>query len=134
MYRIENSEKLLYDLLSEREPHVNISHQEMPTWEEHCAFVASHPYKEWNIIVSDTNKLVGACYLSRMNEIGVFIFKAHQGKGYGTFAIDAMRIRHPGERILANVAPSNDASHKLFKKLGFRLIQVTYEWVSPNVD
>lgn len=132
VYRVENSEKLLYDLLSEREQIANISHKKMPTWEDHCAFVASHPYREWYVIVSDTTKLVGACYLSRQNEIGVFVFKAHQGKGYGTFAVNALRLRHPDERLLANIAPGNKTSHVMFQKMGFKPIQVTYE-LTPKI-
>ncbi len=39
-------------------------------------------------------------------------------------------------RYLANVAPGNEASHKLFAKLGGRVIQYTFELnvpVSPNI-
>ncbi len=131
-YRVESAEKILFDLLKERDPRANISHRQMPTFEQHCAFIASHPYRELYLIISDTSKIVGACYLSKQNEIGVFVFQAHQGKGYAQFAVQALILRHPDEHLLANIAPENTSSHALFQSLGFRLIQYTYEWTPSD--
>lgn len=132
VYEIANSEKILYDLLSERETVVNISHHQMPTWEQHCEFVNSRPYREWFIVINDTEKPVGACYLSKQNEIGVQVFRDFQGRGYGNFAIQAIMYRHADERLLANISPENVKSQEVFKKLGFRLIQYTYEWIQDD--
>ena len=44
--------RLLYDWLQDRlgQPHINISHQLMPTWQQHLRFVHSHPYQVWVLI------------------------------------------------------------------------------------
>lgn len=116
---------LLFNLLKEREPHQNISHKRMPTWEEHCAFVHSRPYEHWYMFTSAGGFLAGAVYLSKQREIGVGVLKAHRGQGLGRAAVVELMRLHPG-RFLANINPANEASAKLFKSLGFNIIQHTY--------
>ena len=116
----------LYELLRERTEQQSISHKKMPTYQEHCRFVDSKPYKDW-FLIEDHGEAVGAIYLTHQNEIGVFIFKKYQGKGYGPLAIHMLMCRFPGERFLANINPNNAASIKCFTQLGFKLIQQTYE-------
>jgi RimJ/RimL family protein N-acetyltransferase len=117
---------VLYRLLGERSPEVNISHRAMPSWEQHCAFVASKPYDAWYLIEVDGSK-VGAIYLSKTNEIGIFLFRAHRGAGYGKRAVAMLMERHPRDRYLANINPENEASIAFFRDLGFHHIQNTYE-------
>jgi RimJ/RimL family protein N-acetyltransferase len=127
--------KVLYDLLAERTPEQSISHKGLPTWEEHCAFVRSmgvaHPvsdqwgYKVWRLIEEEGAGFVGAVYLTCRNEIGIFVFKAYQRKGYGSRAVRSLMDEHRG-RLLANINPANEASAAMFSKLGFRLVQHTY--------
>ena len=62
----------LYELLKERTPEVNISHKEMPTYKKHVKFVISKPYAAWNIIYYKNEK-IGSIYLSKQNEIGMFL-------------------------------------------------------------
>lgn len=120
----------LYALLAEREAHQNVSHKEMPTLLEHTVFVQSDPYAAWYFIVPDrADMFVGSIYLSKQNEIGIFIFKTFQGHGYGKAAVEALMAKHKGP-FLANIAPGNLASQMFFEKLGFKPIQVTY--VSPT--
>jgi RimJ/RimL family protein N-acetyltransferase len=125
VYDRDDADEALYNLLSEREAHVNISHKVMPSWEQHCAFFESHPYKTWEMILAD-GEIVGACYLTRQNEIGIFIFAAHQRQGYATAALRQIINEHAGTRLLANIAPGNSASIALFARLGFHHIQNTY--------
>jgi RimJ/RimL family protein N-acetyltransferase len=120
----ELSCRLLFTLLREREPHESISHKAMPTWEEHCAFVASRPYQHW-YVVEVGGAPFGACYLSKQREIGVAILKHSRGYKYGRDAVKLLMEMHPG-RFLANVNPANTASAWLFEGLGFNLIQHTY--------
>ncbi len=116
----------LFDLLREREPHQSISHKAMPTWEEHCEFISSRPYGAWYLI-EDGGLARGACYLSKQREIGIGIFKACRGRGYGRAAVLALMEKHPG-RFLSNINPANEASLKLFRGLGFGgPIQITLE-------
>ena len=118
--------ELLYQLLQERAPATNISHREMPTWDAHTHFIQSRPYKAWYVIQGDGSP-VGSIYLSKINEIGVFILIKHQGQGFGKLAIQMLMEKHPGERFLANINPNNSRSIKFFKSLGFKHIQNTYE-------
>lgn len=119
---------LLYRLLAERGEEANISHKEMPSDAQHILFVESHPYQAWYFICDP--EPVGACYLSRLNEIGVFVFAEHQKKGYAREAVKAVIEKHGPGRYLANIGPRNEASRFLFKGLGFKHIQDTYEMVA----
>ena len=117
---------VLFQLLRERTPEESISHKAMPTFEQHCAFVASRPYLAWYLAEAD-GYVRGAVYLSKQREIGAAIHKAQRGHGYGLDAVGELMRLHPG-RFLANIAPGNDASLALFRKLGFGgPIQVTLE-------
>jgi RimJ/RimL family protein N-acetyltransferase len=114
---------ILWNLLEERDPRINISHQAMPTPEEHLRFVQAHPYRVWYLI-RDGKDYVGAAYLTRHNEIGVFIFAECQGRGYGKWAVLELVKRFPG-RLYANVAPTNPESQAFFEALGFKHVQNT---------
>ena len=127
IYETPASIDILYQLLKERPPLASISHREMPTWEEHKRFVGSKPYAAWYLIV-DRDDFVGAVYLTKADEIGIFVFEKYQGRGHARRAIRALMSAHPRDRYLANIAPGNDPSLNLFKKLGFTHIQETFEF------
>lgn len=135
----------LYDLLCEREPHQSISHKGAPSYRAHADFVRSRPYREWFLIEARLMvglgelpplSFMGAAYLSNNNEIGVFIAQRFQAMGYGLAAVRYLLDNYqplpaiPGQRnghFVANVAPGNEPSRKLFERLGGKLIQVTYQ-------
>lgn len=127
---------MLHQLLKERPIEANISHKEMPTWDEHVAFVRSHPYKGWYLIqvypehdnprIPGERAIVGSIYLTHQREVGIFILQEHQNKGYGQAAIWLLKAKYPG-KLLANVAPGNHRSQDFFKRIGARQIQVTFE-------
>lgn len=123
---------LLYDLLSERTPEQSISHKEMPSYDEHIEFVKSNPYLCWYLISAEGGT-AGSIYLTRDSEIGIFIFKTHQGKGYAREAIKELMTRH-SPPFYANVNPANTASQKLFSDLGFNMIQYTYAIGEDDVE
>jgi len=118
--------QLLWNLLSEREPEQNISHHEMPSWEQHSRFIESRPYADW-CFIEEGKRVLGAVYLTKNNEIGVHIYKEHQHKGAGPWAVDAIMLRHGKRPYLANVSPRNLRSANMFCKLGFHMIQAVYE-------
>lgn len=126
----QRSIDVLYELLAERPPEANISHREMPTPEQHRQFVHRRPYEAWYFIEGPVgggpNGIVGAAYLTKQREVGLFIFSQHRGKGHGRLALEELRRLHPG-RILANVAPSNARSLRFFEAAGAKLIQYTLE-------
>lgn len=109
---------LPFELLSEREPHENISHTVMPTWEQHCAFMRSKPYEAWYWFTSPAEFPAGCVYLSRQREIGIGVLRRHRGQGLACEAIRELMRLHPG-RFTANINPANEASIALFRKLGF---------------
>lgn len=133
VYFDKDSHRILYDLLAERDETVNISHKHMPTLVEHEKFINKRPYSEWYIIY-DRKTPVGSVYLSRYNEIGVFIFKEHQRKGYARQAVGFMIDEHPYDDLAANINPRNEASIELFKSFGFEHIQNTYRRASTRVS
>jgi len=122
----EKDIRFLYELLKEREPSTNISHRKMPTYNEHVNFVLSKPYSKWYIIYHEKNK-VGSIYLSKQNEVGIFIKKTFFMKGIGTDALRLLMELNPRERFLANINPKNKKSTEFFKKNGFKILQHTYE-------
>jgi len=124
---VTNSDaKFLFDLLEERNPRVNISHKKMPTYNQHTKFIKSKPYSKWYIILKSKQK-IGSIYLSKNDEIGIFLSKKFQGKNVGNFALNELMKKNPRKRFLANVSPKNKKSIEFFKKNGFKLIQYTFE-------
>ena len=116
--------RFLYNLLKERDSKVNISHKKMPTYDEHVNFVKSKPYSKWYIIFKSEQK-VGSIYLTKNNEIGIFLSKKFQVKNIGKFALNELMKKNPCKRFLANVNPKNKISNVFFKNNDFKLIQYT---------
>lgn len=125
----------LYTMLLERDPICNISHKNMPTMIQHKKFVDSKPYKLWYIIREIRNDIqshvvVGNSYLTNNNEIGIFINKDSQNKGFGDVALKTMiKFSNSAFKIktfFANIAPLNEGSKKFFIKHGFKKIHDTY--------
>lgn len=132
VYRLPaTAPRLLYELLLERKPEVNISHRVMPNWKQHLRFVASRPYAAWYLIRLDRD-YVGAIYLTALGEIGIGIFERWQSAVIGPAAIKALMARHPRERFLANINPRNTAWLRMFRELDFKLLQRTYELRTPG--
>ena len=135
VYREPTAIAVLYALLQQRPAESRISHQAMPTYQQHIAFVKSMPYRMWFLIRVD-GEFVGDLHATHLNEIGVFLFAAHRGKGYGAQAVKLFMARHkplaaiPAKRVrrwLAHIAPENDAVASFFRKLGFRKVQTTWQ-------
>ena len=116
----------LYDLLKERESNVNISHKKMPTYAQHIKFIESKPYSKWYIIKFN-NKKIGSAYLSKQNEIGIFIIKNMHSQKLGTSVLNILTKKNHRKRYLANINPKNKKSIGFFKKNGFELLQYTFE-------
>lgn len=135
---------VLWQLLHERPAEANISHRRMPSRDDHARFVAAHPYRCWYLIEECASEaFVGACYLSQQNEVGIAILRAHQRRGFARAALlELLRSHEPlpaiagvrRGRFVANVAPRNHASQRLFESLGGRLIQYTYEMAGGHGD
>lgn len=120
--------RFLYNLLKERDSKANISHKKMPTYDEHVDFVSSKPYSCWYIIEYDGKKS-GSIYLSKNNEIGIFLKKSLQEKNIGRFALELLIKKSNQSRYLANINPKNKKSLEFFKNNGFKMIQHTFELI-----
>ena len=110
--------RFLYNLLEWRDPNVNISHRKMPTYSQHIQFVLSKPYSKWYIIKFNNQK-AGTIYLSKNNEIGIFLKPNMQGKGIGNIALRKLMQSNFRRRFLANISPMNINSQRFFKERGF---------------
>ena len=121
----QDDAEYLYVLLKQREGSVNISHRSTPEWETHVEYIKNNSYQAWDIILIDGNK-VGNIYLTEKNEIGIFIDKRFQSKGYGSIAIEKFMKKNGKKRYLANINPTNYKSIQFFGKHGFLHIQNTY--------
>ena len=119
--------RFLYNLLKKRNPNANISHKQIPTYSEHVKFIKSKPYTKWNIIEYGKQK-IGSIYLSKNDEIGIFLKKQFQGKNLAQESLELFMKMNPRKRYLANFSPKNIGSQKFFKKNDFKLIQYTYEF------
>ncbi len=128
VYKTRGALSVLFKLLKEREKKTNISHRRMPSWRAHARFVRSKPYRYWRLILNRDGEVVGAVYLSKMDEIGLFVFKRYRGHGYGGAALKLLLDNESGRRLLANVNPKNKSSVDFFRRAGFKHIQNTYEF------
>lgn len=116
----------LYDMLRSRPAEANISHREMPSFEDHRAFFSSAPYEAWYLVLRE-GLPIGNIYLTRRNEIGIQLISSHLGKGIGPLAISKLMDAHGHRRYLANVAVGNRNSISMFAAMGFYRISITYE-------
>ena len=131
---VTNSDgKFLFDLLKERDSRANISHKKMPTYAEHIKFIKSKPYSKWYIIFKSKQK-IGSIYLSKNDEIGIFVSKKFRGKNIGNYALSELNKKNPRKRFLANINPKNKKSISFFKNNGFKLIQYTFEKSRRNMN
>jgi hypothetical protein len=145
VYNVKESASVLYELLHERRPETFVSHETMPTREEHEEFVASIPFRYWYLIriltVNDETMSVrgyayiGAIEVTELNEIGISILKRFQSYGHGRKALELFMSTHRplpaikakrNARWLANVATENHGSKLFFRRMNFRPIQETW--------
>jgi RimJ/RimL family protein N-acetyltransferase len=101
------------------EPYTNISHSKMPSWDQHCRFLRNWPYIK-HFIITAGNQFLGVCYISKQNEVGIYICPDYRCEGVATWVIGELIKSHDGP-LSANIAPKNPASIRLFRKLGFEL-------------
>jgi len=131
--KVKKTEKhalLLYELLKNRSH--NISHQALPSYEDHKKFLVNNPYRAWFLIVKH-DACVGSVYLLKSNAIGVFTLKRHHDcleeaiqmilENYRPLP-DIKSIRTAEFSI--NINPNNRALISAVKALKGKLVQKTY--------
>jgi len=121
----------LYQLLTERKSIERISHKTMPTKLQHKNFIKSNLYDKWYIILRDNIK-IGSIYLTKINEIGIWVKKGHSKKIVWKSCLKIIFEKHPRKKYLVNINPKNKKFISFWKQNKFRLIQHTYEFIKEN--
>jgi len=130
---------ITYQLLIERPPEANITHQRFVGLSDHEDFFDHHPYRHWFLLMTHRNDpeqevCVGSLYITPDDEIGIFILQEHQRRGHAREALLQAITHHKpqhGDRFKANINPRNQASIDLFKSIGSFHIQNTYALPKP---
>jgi len=122
----DSDTKYLFDLLKERDSNTNISHKKMPTYNEHTKFIKSKPYSRWYIIILEKEK-IGSIYLSKHDEIGIFLKKRWERNDIRLDSLKKLMKRNPRRRYLANVNPKNKKLISFWKENDFHLVSFSYE-------
>src|SRR5690242_7180905 len=104
VYQAPEAAELLYRLMQERPAESTIAHRRTPSMEEHRAFMASKPYRAW-CLVQAGGRHVGAVTLTPNNEVGVFILKEFQRKGYARAALQELLRAYQPLPAIAAVRP-----------------------------
>jgi len=125
--------RFLFGLLRERDPKISISHRVIPTYKKHVDFVLSKPYSKWYIIY-DKKKKVGSIYLSKQDEIGIFLKKGISNNKIKQIVMEQLMKMNPRNRFIANCNPKNKVGIQFLKKNGFKLIQYSYEYFPKGYD
>ncbi len=122
----------LYNLIKEKS--FNISHENLPGFEEHLNFVKNNPYRNWYLVKKSTD-IIGSIYLTFENVIGInlnsnicedyiytinLIFKLHKP----LLPIKSVRSKF----FLINANPQNLVLIKALKLLKMDHIQNTYAY------
>lgn len=116
----------LYNLLKQREPHQNISHNKMPKKDKHLKYLNSRPHRIWYIVYDlDLDSPVGQIYVSIGNEIGIQIDNKYTREGLGTAALFKLLTIYNSRPVYANINPNNHNSIKFFTKHGFKYYKNT---------
>lgn len=122
----------LFECLQKRPSAHSISHRALPTFDEHCRFVDSRPYRFWYLIESDGD-YIGSVYVTEMNDIGLFMTPGNTPKAPEAIkqvlsthrplpAIRSKRI----EAFSINVNPGNLDLIQSVEATGGRHVQNTY--------
>ena len=128
----ENEIKVLFKLLKNRTH--KISHNEIPSYEEHKDFCNSHPYRYWYLIKSE--KLdIGSFYIAFDNSIGINIIDVENYDEVVSklliFIQESFIPLEPvkskrGEFFTVNVPSTNQKLFEYLSKIGGKKIQTTF--------
>jgi hypothetical protein len=123
--------EFLYNILKDRNPIANISHEKMPSYKQHIEFVKSKPYTKWYIIYV-TKMKIGTIYLSKQDEIGIHMIKEKQFIGIEEKSIKILMGKNPRKKYTINSSIRNKKLIKLLEKNGFKRVQYSYVLMNKN--
>ncbi|QWE28990.1 hypothetical protein [Polynucleobacter sp. AM-7D1] len=120
----------LYELLKKRVH--NISHNSLPTYNDHKNFVKNSPYRVWYLIKVHDG-YIGSLYLLNDNCVGIFVDPNYDHAI--EYAISWALMSHKplpeiksirSSNFHINVSPSNDRLKKAIQNIGGTKIQTTF--------
>jgi len=112
--------EFLYEMLKERDSRINVTHNELPSFNQHKKFFETNPYDGWYIIMAENNK-VGHIHIYDDDTIGWFIKNEYKRFGFVIPAFEKLKKIHPREKYLGKVNPKNIEAQNLLIKLNFVL-------------
>ena len=126
----EQNIKFLFMLLQKRKFH--ISHNFMPTLEDHKKFVKSKPYFKWFIILEDKIK-IGSFYINHDNSIGLNLIEEKKLLISNIISIiennfepqKAIKSIRP-EKFFYNVNPNDEIFINALKENGYQISQISF--------
>ena len=114
--------------MSERKQFENISHKKLPSYNNHVKFIKSKPYAKW-LLIECREKILGSVYLSKNNEIAIWIKK--DIKDYKMKIrkkiLEEITTKFTRKKYLTNINPRNKKIINFYKKNGFKLIHSTFK-------
>ena len=124
--------KLLYEFLRKRK--FNISHKNLPTYQNHINFVENNPYRKW-FLISLNFEIIGSIYILYDNGIGIDIPKTNYKIVGEILKIVFFKIK-PLKAVASirtnnfhiNVASKNNSMHKFIIDSGGVLKQHSFEF------
>jgi spore coat polysaccharide biosynthesis predicted glycosyltransferase SpsG/RimJ/RimL family protein N-acetyltransferase len=110
-----------------------------PTRDEHMAWVQASlgdPNRVLCLVLHDQTP-AGVLRLDRIEnsnsyEVSVLVDPDKYGLGIATAALSLGRTLFPGARLIAEVLPGNAASHRLFKRAGYRSLDASHYVSEPR--
>ena len=120
--------KFLYNLLAERKSYENISHKKLPSYTYHVKFIKSKPYSKW-LLIEYRDKIIGSVYLSKNNEIAIWIKKSIKDYKMGVHkkVLQEIITKFTRKKYFTNLNARNKKLINFYKKNGFKLIYFTFE-------
>jgi len=126
----ESNLKFLYHILKHRK--FNISHNSMPSFEEHKKFVISNPYINWFIVTKNEFK-IGSVYLNQDNSIGLNILEEYRHT-LSELILDLENKLNPQKEVKSiisrnsfyNVSPKDVFFINTLKKLGYEVSKISF--------
>ena len=109
-----------------------ISHDDLPSFEEHKKFIEKNPYRFWKIIKMD-NVILGSFYITFDNSIGINLIEAEYNLYLEIIKKILIEYKPLKEKkslrskyFIFNSNPKNNLLIKALKKIGTEHIQNTY--------
>jgi len=123
--------RILYDLLKTRVH--RISHESLPDFAEHAAFVHGHPYRAW-FLVRVGSECVGSVYVTDQNTIGINVAEERLSECVPAILAKVKSEFEPLPAIKSvragcfsvNVPPSSSELTSALVRSGCRIAQVSF--------